>query len=125
MKVRTVLFVLVTGSLFALSGCGSKYDLKEDTAKISDAMCRSIDVMNQLKNANPDDSILVTKLRQDAGNIQSEMTLLYEEFNKKWGDKTKKEDFTKAFGKELRKAMLDCKSLSKEDRENFQKEIEE
>lgn len=125
MKATSLLLTVLIVCLVALSGCGKKYDLKEDAAKIGDAMCRSIDVMNQLKAANPEDTGLVMKLRNDESKIQSEMSVLYEDFNKKWGDKTKKEDFTKEFGRELRKAMLDCKSLSKEDRESFMKEIKE
>jgi hypothetical protein len=125
MKATSLLITMLTGSLMILSGCGKKYDLKEDATKIGDAMCKSIEVMNQLKAANPDDSVLVMKLRSDESKIQADMAVLYEEFNKKWGDKTKKEDFTKEFGRELRKAMLDCKSLSREDRENFMKEIGE
>jgi len=123
--MKSTLFSLFMGSLLILSACGHKYDLKDDAKKIGDAMCKSIEVMNKLKAANPADSEMVWKLRQDQKNNQIEMTILYQEFNAKWGDKTKKEDFTKAFGQELRKAMIDCKSLSKEDRENFMKEIKE
>ena len=125
MKAANTLLTIAIGALLMLAGCGPKYDLKDDTEKIGNAMCRSIEVMNQLKEANPGDSVLVMKLRQDASAIQSEMAVLYEEFNTKWGDKTKNEDFTKLFRKELRRVMLECKSLSAEDRENFMKEVEE
>jgi hypothetical protein len=125
MKIKYLFYSLIIVGMLGATSCGSKYDLKEDAGKIGTSMCKSIDIMNQLKAANPQDSDLVWKLRQDAKNTQIEMTILYQEFNKKWGDKTKKEDFTKAFGRELRKAMLDCKSLSKEDRENFMKELKE
>ncbi len=125
MKIKYLFYSLMIVGMLGTTSCGNKYDLKEDAGKIGTAMCKSINIMNQLKAANPQDSDLVWKLRQDAKNTQIEMTILYQEFNTKWGDKTKKEDFTKAFGQELRKAMLNCKSLSKEDRENFMKELKE
>lgn len=125
MKFNFALIILLIGSIFVQSGCSNNDDLKQDATKIGDAMCRSLHVMNQLKAADPDDVVLVKKLRQNASSLQEEMAILYKDFNKKWGDKTKKEAFQNQFRKELRRAMLECKSLSKEDRETFTKELEE
>jgi multisubunit Na+/H+ antiporter MnhC subunit len=125
MKNLIALNLIMTGILLFIAGCGDQYNLKEDAKKIGDAMCRSIEVMNQLKSADPTDTLLVSKLSTDVINIQTEMATMYEAFNTKWGDKTKDKEFTANFRKELRKAMLDCKSLSEEDREVFMNEIKE
>lgn len=123
---KHIVAILIFG-LFLLfnAGCKTQFDVQEDAKKIGDAMCRSLEVMNKLKSADPMDTLLVSTLSAEVTNIQTEMATLYEAFNVKWGEKTKKEEFTNAFKKELRKAMLDCKSLSAEDREVFLKEIEE
>ena len=110
--------------LFFYSGCNSD-DLKKDTTQIGDAMCRNITVMSQLRLANPDDTATINKLQAEVKNIQAEMTVLYQNFNKKYGDKTKDIGFNKRFSRELRRTMLDnCPSLSPQDREQFQKDLE-
>lgn len=110
--------------LFIL-GCGSQDNLKEDAKKIGDAMCRSLDVMNRLRSADPTDTALISKLSTELTNIQTEMATMYEAFNAKWGEKAKEEGFIKSFKKELHKTMVECKSLSEEDRATFLKELEE
>jgi hypothetical protein len=53
------------------------------------------------------------------------MTLLYQGFKKKYGDKLQDKEFNKKFSTELRTTMLDnCQSLSKQDREQFEKDLE-
>ena len=51
------------------------------------------------------------------------MGILYKEFGEKYGEKTKNTDFNKKFAQELRRAMLNCPYLSKEDRDQFEKEL--
>jgi hypothetical protein len=122
MKLRNLFFPILLGVVLLFSGCGNR-ELKEDAAKIGDAMCRNIEVMNKLKAANPADSATMTKLRAEAHQLQIEMTIVYKEFGDKYGDKTKDPKFNKKFNRELRKAMLDCPSLSKQDREMFEKDL--
>jgi len=51
------------------------------------------------------------------------MTIVYKEFSDKYGEKTKDQKFNKKFNRELRKALLDCPSLSKKDRDLFEQEL--
>lgn len=123
MKISNFSFFLLM-FLFLLAGCSGN-DVKEDAKKIGDAMCRNIDVMHRLKMANPADEEQVAKLQEEINAINAEMEILYKEFNTRWGEKTKDKEFARSFRVELRKAMLECKSLSAEDREVFLKEIGE
>ena len=52
------------------------------------------------------------------------MTGLYDGFRKKYEAKMSDKEFTKKFRRYLNEAMLDCKSLSKEDRANFERQSE-
>ena len=76
-------------------------------------MCRNIEIMNKMKAASPMDSATMKNLRSQAHQLQIEMTIVYKEFNDKYGEKVKDQKFTKKFNRELRKAMLGCPSLSK------------
>ena len=123
--IASRLFVpfIITGIIF-ISGCNTS-DLKKDTDKIGDAMCRKIEVMAKLRIANPNDTAMINKLQSDVIKIGDEMTALYQAFNKKYVDKAGDKEFNKKFSYELRRSMLEnCQSLSKEDREQFQKDLE-
>ena len=122
MKHSNYYLIMVIGFMMALAGCGNR-EMKEDATKIGDAMCRNIEVMNKLKAANPSDSVTMENLRNQAQKLQNEMTVIYKEFGDKYGAKTNDPEFNKKFNIELRKAMLDCPSLSKQDREMFEKEL--
>ena len=124
MNFKNFLSPALLGVVLLFSGCGNR-ELKEDAAKIGDAMCRNIEVMNKMKAANPMDTATMSKLRAQAHQLQIEMTIVYKEFGDKYGEKTKDQKFNKKFNRELRKAMLDCPSLSKKDREMFEKELKE
>ena len=80
--------------------------------------------MRNLKSADPADSALVMKLQAEYDVVEAEMTVLYAGFRKKWGEKISDPEFSKKFRKYLNEAMLECKSLSKEDRENFERGTE-
>ena len=115
--------VIITGFIF-FSGCKSN-DLKKETDKIGDAMCRNIEVMSKLRAANPNDTATINKLQADVKKIQNEMTILYQDFKQKYGDKVQDKAFNKKFSTELRRTMLDnCQSLSKQDRDQFEKDLE-
>ena len=122
MKIRIILFSIFILGFFGISGCKSEYkELKKDTKDIADVMCKSLEAMKNLKMADPTDSLKVKKLQMDYQNIQTEMMILYQKFRTKYGNKTKSKEFNEVFRKYLNESMLDCKSLSKEDREAFEK----
>jgi hypothetical protein len=124
MNIRNLFLPAIVGMVLLFSGCGNR-ELKEDAAKVGDAMCRNIEVMNKMKATNPADSVTMEKLRKEAHQLQIEMTIVYKEFGDKYKEQTKDPKFNKKFNRELRKAMLDCPSLSKQDREMFEKDLKE
>jgi aromatic ring-opening dioxygenase catalytic subunit (LigB family) len=121
--MKQVFSILIIGLTVVLASCGGNSELKKDTAKIADAMCKGIEIMNKLQSVNPGDSSAVHQLQARQKLNETEMNKLYEEFQKKYKDKINDKQFTDDFSKELRKAMLNCQYLSKEDRETFEKEI--
>lgn len=121
--MKNGLLLVVAVSLVVIYSCNSDSTFKKDVEGISQSMCRNIDVMNRLKAANPADSVTVKKLQADAHQVQVEMTVLYKEFESKYKEKMKDDKFNKNFAKELRKSMLNCPSLSKKDREEFEREL--
>jgi predicted nuclease with TOPRIM domain len=124
MRPKQLFLPLIIPVILLFSGC-KRNDLKKDTDKIGDAMCRNIEAMAKLRAANPNDPASINNLQTDIKKIQSEMTTLYQDFKQKYGDKVQDKEFNKKFSNELRRSMLDnCKSLSKQDREQFQKDLE-
>ena len=124
MNFKNLFLPAILGIVLLSSGCGNR-ELKKDAARIGDVMCRNIDILNKMKAASPIDSVTLNDLQAKSGQLQNEMTVLYKEFNQKYGEKIKDQEFTKNFNRELRKAMLDCPSLSKKDRELFEQELKE
>jgi hypothetical protein len=123
MRVKKLLLPVMITAIIIVSGC--KNELKKDTDKIGDAMCRNIEAMGKLRAANLNDTATINKLQADNKKIQDEMKVLYQDFNKKYADKLRDQEFNKKFSTELRRTMLDnCQSLSKQDREQFQKDLE-
>lgn len=135
-KKMQVSAVLITGNHFlslciliygilAISGCSADHPgLKDDAGKIAAVMCRSIGAMRNLKSADPADSLQIAELQAAYDSVEAEMTVIYADFRKKWGEKISDPEFGKEFRKYLNEAMLDCTSLSKEDRDNFEREPE-
>lgn len=124
MRVQRILLPVIITGIFFFSGCKNN-DLKKDTDKIGDAMCRNIEVLSKLKVANPNDTSAINKLQAEMKKIQDEMTVLYKVFKKKYGDKYNDKEFYKIYSRELRRSMLDnCQSLSKQDRDQFEKDLE-
>jgi hypothetical protein len=122
MNIKPILSFLFIA--FIISGCGKNKELKKDASDIADAMCRSIEIMNRLKATDPQDTVKINDLQLKYQRIQSEMEILYTEFRKKYEDRMKDPQFNKEFANELRKAILNCRYLSKEDRVKYEKEIE-
>ena|ERR1039457_6013856 len=124
MRVKKLLLFTALSGIIIISGCKS-HELKKDTDQIADAMCRNIEVMYKLKAARSDDTATINKLQADVNKIQDEMTNLYKEFKQKYGDKYNDKEFNKQFSTELRRNMIEnCQILSKEDKEQFQKDLE-
>ena len=116
--------VIFISAVIALASCGGNKELQQDAKNIATAMCRNIETMNNLKAVDPADSVKVLQLRAKEKQAKVEMTILYQEFKAKYKDKVSDKKFSQEFAKELRKAMLDCPYLSKEDRASFEKDID-
>ena len=116
--------VIFISAVIALASCGGNKELQQDAKNIATAMCRNIETMNNLKAVDPADSGKVLQLRAKEKQAEVEMTILYQEFKAKYKDKVSDKKFSQEFAKELRKAMLDCPYLSKEDRASFEKDID-
>jgi len=121
---RCFLLIVLFALVLLFPGCKGRSALKDDAAKIGDLMCRSIENQNKLRAVNLNDTAGINKLQKETESLQEEMTKLYQDFRKKWGEKAKDQEFDKQFSAELRKAMLNCPYLSKEDREQFEKDLE-
>ena len=121
--MKQVLSILILSAVvMAFSSCNRENkELQKDAKNIAVAMCRNIETMQNLKTANPADSVKISQLRAKEKDAEVEMTILYQEFKTKYGDKVKTKEFSEEFRKYLSESMLDCKSLSKEDRDAFEK----
>ena len=122
MKLRTLLAAIILSGLIIAAGCKSS-DMKKDAEKIGDAMCRNLELSGKLRTINPNDTASLAKLQAQSNKLQEEMNKLYSDFKDKWGEKVKDKEFSKKFSDELRRAMLNCPHLSKEDREQFQRDL--
>jgi hypothetical protein len=122
MKTSVILISFLIAGILGISGCKSENTaLKNDASNIAGVMCKSIEAMKTLREADPSDSLLVKKLQSDYEAIEAEMTLLNENFRKKYSDRVNEDEFKSEFRKLLSESMLECKSLSKEDRAAFEK----
>ena len=119
----TVKSIILPVLLFLCFACSRSKELEKDASVIADAMCRSIEIMNKLKAANPQDTMSVNNLQTSYHDLQKEMENLYSDFRKKYEKRMNDPQFNKDFSNELRKAILNCPFLSKEDREKYAKEI--
>lgn len=123
MKKPLLFFGMLLIILF--NGCQKKdKELEKDVKSIGDLMCRSMEIMNKLTAANPSDTMMMQYLLKKNDDLQAEMNGVYSKFREKYADKLKDTTFYREFNAEVKKVLLDCKYLSKEDRENFLKEME-
>ena len=105
-----------------LTGCGGNKELQENIQPIADAMCMFIDVQNQMKTAvEANDSVTIDSLSKIRQQLQIEMTVRNEEFKAKYNEKLNDEKFLKEYKQLMNEALLECKHLSKEDREMMEK----
>jgi hypothetical protein len=122
MKISVILSFILIAGIIVISGCRTEdRELKKDAKHIAEAMCKNIEAMKNLRTADPADSMSIQKLQLEYEQVEEEMTKLNEAFRKKWEEKAAAEQFKEDFRKYLSEAMLECKSLSKEDRESFEK----
>ncbi len=122
MKARIFFYLIIIAGIVSISACSNENkELKKDAQNIAGVMCKSLEAMKNLQTADPDDSLLIQKLQLEYKKVESEMTALYQQFKTKYGDKTNNREFNERFRKFLNESMLDCKGLSKEDREAFEK----
>jgi hypothetical protein len=123
MKIKILLYCVIFALAAVFSGCGGNRELKDNAKSFADAMCRNIAVMQKLRAASQDDTLTLQNLQKERQAIDSEMMALSQDFRTKFGEKTKRPEFTKEYRKYLSEYMLDCNCLSKEDRANFEKEL--
>ena len=120
--MKKTLFTIGIIAALMLSGCGGNKELKESVQPIADEMCKFIDIQNQLKMAvEMSDSARIDSLSDIRYKIQIEMTVLNEEFNAKYKDKTNDEKFLKEYKKLMNEALLECPHLSEQDRKMMEK----
>ena len=123
MKINPGLPILLVTFLIVISGCGYNKELKKDVTAFAEAVCKYNGVMNKLKAAvESEDSVAIAKLQLEENQCQTELNLLNSNFREKYKSKLNDTTFRKEYSREIRKAILKCPNLSKEDRERFEKE---
>lgn len=124
MKATNIIFSIFSVLIIGLSSCTRENnELRQEANRMGDAMCRSVEAMNNLRNANPADTASINKYQEEHRKIQEEMAKLHEEFNKKFAKQAENPGFRKQFSRYLSEAMVECRHLSKDERENFRKQI--
>lgn len=125
MKIKGKIVALLAIAVIGLTGCGSN-ELDKDVAPLADAMCKFIEIQNNLRTAiEANDSLNIQKYSADKHKMTTEITILNAEFNEKYGDLVKDQEFGKKFKKSMNKLMIDCPSLSAEDRDKMEAELKE
>ena len=125
MKVTGKIVALLAIALIGFTGCGSN-ELDKDVAPLADAMCKFIEIQNNLRAAiEANDSLNIQKYSADKHKMTIEITVLNNEFQEKYGDLVKDQEFGKKFKKAMNKGMIDCPALSAEDRDKMEAELKE
>ncbi|MBL7110855.1 MAG: hypothetical protein ISS19_02800 [Bacteroidales bacterium] len=125
MKQNGILFALLAFVWFAITGCGNN-ELDKDVEPLADAMCKFIEIQNNLKGAfEANDSLNIQKFSAEKHKMNIEITILNQEFQEKYGDLVMDQDFGKKFKRAMNKYMVDCPHISPEDREKMEAELNE
>ena len=118
--------------LFFLSfstGCSnSDAEFKKDVAALADVYCRILEVSNNLLLAQTNqqtDSKTIEFLMEKKKQLETEQAKLNADFRNKYEKNFKDPQFMTKVSKGINESMLNCKFLSKEDKEQYQKEISE
>lgn len=123
MKVKILAFLAI--ALVGMTGCGNN-ELDKDVAPLADAMCKFIEIQNNLKAAmEADDSLSVQRYAADKHKMTVEITVLNQEFQEKYKELVNDQEFGKKFKKSMNKYMVDCAALSPEDRDKIEAELKE
>jgi len=126
MKLKGKIVAFIAIALIGLAGCGGSGQLDKDVAPLADAMCKFIEIQNNLKAAiEANDSLNIQKYSADKHKMTVEITVLNNEFQEKYGDLVKDQEFGKKFKKSMNKGMIDCAALSPEDRDKMEAELKE
>lgn len=125
--MKMILKRLILTSIFLTGLISCQNDtLTKDVAPLADAMCRFIEIQNNLKDATvAQDSLLMHRYATDKHKMTVELTILNQEFKEKYGDLVADPEFGKRFRREMNRAMIDCPHLSTEDRERMEAELKE
>lgn len=111
--------------MIGLAGCGSN-ELDNDVKPLADAMCKFIEIQNNLRTAiEANDSLNIQKYSAEKHKITIEISVLNNEFQEKYGDLVNNQEFGKKFKKSMNKGMIDCPALSAEDRDKMEAELKE
>ena len=124
MKLIPVSSILLITVIIFISGCGKNKELEKDVADIAESMCKITGVMNKLIAADPADSATISRLQIEEKQCQEEMHKRNLEFREKYKSQLNDKTFRKEYSRAIRKAILNCPHLTKEDRERYEKEIE-
>jgi hypothetical protein len=124
MSKKTFVSLLIPVVIIIFAGCNKSTGFQKDVEEVADGMCRITDVMNRLRKADPSDSVTVAKLQEEEQRLEADMIRINEAFREKYKDKLTDESFRKDYSRLMRKSILKCPHLSKEDRERFEKEPE-
>jgi outer membrane murein-binding lipoprotein Lpp len=125
MKIARLIFPALIAGMLMLQGCSNENkELKSDSEKIANAMCQSMGAMKNLRNADPADSSKVKILLSEYKTLEAKLTELNMKFRKKYAEKFTDRNFNRKFQSYLHAFMLDCKNLTKEERETFERSVE-
>ena len=112
-----------------ITGCSnSDTEFKKDVAALADVYCRILEVSNNLLLAETNqqtDNKTIEFLMEKKKQLEAEQARLNSEFRKKYEKSFKDPQFMKKVSNGINESMLICKFLSKEDKEQYKKEISE
>jgi len=125
MKLTLKWLALLFFAVSLLPACSSD-KLKQDVAPLADAMCQYIGIQNDLRAAiEANDSVAIQQYSTAKNKMTVEITVLNQEFQEKYGDLVKDQEFGKKFKRAMNEAMIDCPHLSAEDRDRMEEELKQ
>ncbi|MFC2102701.1 hypothetical protein ACFLS7_06875 [Bacteroidota bacterium] len=126
MNIKGKIIALLAIVVIGFTGCSGSDELDKDVAPLADAMCKFIEVQNNLRAAvEANDSVNIEKYSAEKHKMTVEISVLNNEFQEKYGDLVKDQEFGKKFKKSMNRNMIDCQALSTEDRDKMEAELKE
>lgn len=128
MKIISLLStILLALSLSFITSCSnSDAEFKKDVDSLADVYCRILEVSNNLllaQTKQQTDNKTIETLMEKKKQLEEEQAKLNAEFRNKYEKRFKDPQFMKKVSNGINESMLNCKFLSKEDKEQYQKEI--